>query len=508
MTPTNTATITPTPTATVPGQPAPHISGKTLIHAYWEIRGGVPTVDGKYMPRQWANGVVINDGTWGDHQVTNFGSGQGCDIWDAPNAGSYRGQNSDTFIKINLNRAARVYVIWRLPLSQKPTWIDSSYTRGPDVTAKRLSNGANYTYYSFYKTVPAGDDYFGSSWSSNVTPHGGLDLPWFVFCESDNSATVTPSPAIAPNTQCPDWLHDQWMTTGPDGLQYRTWHPQIDETYWCYYGHDHGSNPALFDSNWHPTFGYVGHQAGMVENTWGYKVYVFDIGDYRYGIMVHQGTTGVARACQQFHEVQFNIKQISTGTMMLNLQWMGNFGAAVENDTLTRLTPDACPDQGTTHIGNGQRQLPVVNGGGAPGATKYEPWRLGCNYVVTGCKSNDFIVNAPGAVTACLDINCNTGVALNQSGTIRFVTMNSSHFGYNAAMGPTGHFCTDPMGEMFMNCSDPTAIAQYVAPGFDIIHNSLPHYSDVWRWGGMYEGNANTGFDSEVENSVPAGNNN
>ena len=31
-----------------------------------------------------------------------------------------------------------------------------------------------------------------------------------------------------PNETCPAWVHDQYVTTGPDGRIYPTWHPQID----------------------------------------------------------------------------------------------------------------------------------------------------------------------------------------------------------------------------------------------------------------------------------------
>lgn len=482
-----------------------------LVNAYWPSTSGSGS---RYMPRQWQAGTVVADLTWGDYQVVIPGVGVGCDVWNSVNSGSLRAKTNEDFHRIRLNRDATVHVIWRDIAANKPSWINSTYTAGAGVQVKRLSNGATANWLSFSKSVPAGDALFGASWSLGATPVGGRNLPWFVICEANGSPSpapvvpdsIGPEETPLPNQACPEWVHDLHQVT-VEGIAYRTWHPQIDPVYWCYYQHEHGSDPQAYDDSWIPLFGDVATIHGMTENHWGYKFTVFDRGDFRYGIMVHQGTTGVARACQQFHEVQFRAKRISTGVEVFNLKWIGNFGAAVENDTLIRLTPDACPDQGTSHIGNGTRMIPVVNGGGAPGATLYEPWRLGGTYLVNGVTSN-FVQNTPSSQTACYDRTCNVGVDMDKSGSVRFLTLNEFGVTWNMNHGADGRFCTDPLGEVILTCTDHMAIPQYIEPGFAFQFGPTQHISDVNGWGLPFQFNANTGFDSERENSIPPGANN
>src|SRR5437899_3225580 len=62
------------------------------------------------------------------------------------------------------------------------------------------------------------------------------------------SPSIVPLPATVSFTgpppvagqPCPSFLHDSWVTTGPDGNSYPTWHPAIDPRYGCFYGHEHG----------------------------------------------------------------------------------------------------------------------------------------------------------------------------------------------------------------------------------------------------------------------------
>lgn len=48
--------------------------------------------------------------------------------------------------------------------------------------------------------------------------------------------------------ECPQSLHDSYYVVGPDGRKYPTWHPPSvvnpDTGRTCYFGHDHGENPA------------------------------------------------------------------------------------------------------------------------------------------------------------------------------------------------------------------------------------------------------------------------
>ena len=66
-------------------------------------------------------------------------------------------------------------------------------------------------------------------------------------------ATDTPVPTpTAPaqtNELCPQWVHDQYVTTGPDGKTYPTWHPAVDAATGCYFDHDHGDDPRASLAN-------------------------------------------------------------------------------------------------------------------------------------------------------------------------------------------------------------------------------------------------------------------
>ncbi|HEU4743344.1 MAG TPA: hypothetical protein VFS50_17270 [Meiothermus sp.] len=104
---------------------------------------------------------------------------------------------------------------------------------------------------------------------------------------------------------CPQWVHDRYQVQGPDGLMYRTWHPQVDPDYWCTFDHEHGddprtslANPAL------PPFGYINRQARLDKAHEGFKVFVANQGTandegrvalHSSWIVAHMGTGGVRR---------------------------------------------------------------------------------------------------------------------------------------------------------------------------------------------------------------------
>jgi hypothetical protein len=43
---------------------------------------------------------------------------------------------------------------------------------------------------------------------------------------------------------CTEAIHDQYATIGPDGYRYPTWHPPVDPTAGCMFGHEHGRDPS------------------------------------------------------------------------------------------------------------------------------------------------------------------------------------------------------------------------------------------------------------------------
>src|SRR5262245_30331322 len=65
-------------------------------------------------------------------------------------------------------------------------------------------------------------------------------------------------PVITTGELCPAWVHARYVTTGPDGKQYPTWHPPIDPEFGCLFGHEHGADPRTSHADASmPAFGYA-----------------------------------------------------------------------------------------------------------------------------------------------------------------------------------------------------------------------------------------------------------
>lgn len=115
---------------------------------------------------------------------------------------------------------------------------------------------------------------------------------------------------------CPASVHDQYVTTGPDGHLYPTWHPPVDPVSGCLFGHEHGDNPSTSNANsTPPAFSFVAASMGMTEPHEGFKVFVLNAGDVSddgrvleadYRIVFHMGTSGVRRYVEEFHSVQYD----------------------------------------------------------------------------------------------------------------------------------------------------------------------------------------------------------
>jgi hypothetical protein len=77
----------------------------------------------------------------------------------------------------------------------------------------------------------------------------GRDVYHILLEESNSTLPALLSqlggPAAQREQSCPSWVHAQYVTMGPAGKFYLAWHPQIDQVWWCCFGHEHGSNPDL-----------------------------------------------------------------------------------------------------------------------------------------------------------------------------------------------------------------------------------------------------------------------
>jgi hypothetical protein len=489
-TPTNTATLVPTATNTP--APPPDTSGPTLVQAYW-IQGDYQKM--KYQPRQWQDGFFAYDASWEGWNITAASVGIGCDFHTSLNEGQLRASTSPQTHEFLLSRPSKVFIIGREPVVNLPSWM-TALPRVGTVGAFAPTRGFTGNFPVFEANVPAGNVFFGGAWSAGSTPTAGRNMPWFVFCEADGSPTAAPALAIAPNTACPASLHDQWMTA--DG--YRTWHPQIDPVYWCYYGHDHGTDPKHFDSD-PPRFEYVALKMGGTEGHVGFKVYVMTTQDglYKFRIVHHFGTSSQARACARFHTFEIKVRRVSDNALVADLKFMADFGQSENVDTHYVFQPSNCPTQGQTGGSTGARMMPV-----APNGTAYEPWRIDPPELLG--VAGTIGINTADQITFCADANCSSVIVRGTfSGTERFVAGDIS---IRHITGRPESFCTDPMAMAVIACTEANAIPQFVATGLVMdsrLTDTETECVEVRQWGYPLTCGQERTYPAEKENSVPTG---
>ncbi len=316
----------------------------------------------------------------------------------------------------------------------------------------------------------------------------GLVLAFLAFLLAAGAASAGNPPSASPavpagqpiptaGQTCPQWVHDQYVTTGPDGKTYATWHPPRDAVWGCYFNHEHGSDPSLFSPRYRPAFGYSASLMSMSEPHAGFKDYVFaDRHGHNWLILQHQGTSSMNRVCARFHTLDFGVADDASGEVLADLHLMGDFGPAVINSIYNHnpsqpeqaaIAPATCPTQYQDAAGSfGIREIPSQ----AAGSVLYEPWRADLHRTIVGLQPNSdpTFLNEDSAVI-CGDNSCNSSVATGQFGESRRLTL-VSNFGVTARRAAaTGHFQTDVMGTMLwpvpgMAMMGP--VSQYIKPGF------------------------------------------
>lgn len=131
---------------------------------------------------------------------------------------------------------------------------------------------------------------------------------------------------------CTGAIHDSHSVVGPDGLRYPTWHPPVDRTTGCTFGHEHGRDPsgsALFAEVGPIPFGYANQHlpaSGLAthrhEDHVGHKVEwenrmpmrVGNTGGATFSITcdvltkMHQGTHSPDAFTNNLHEVVYHVR--------------------------------------------------------------------------------------------------------------------------------------------------------------------------------------------------------
>jgi hypothetical protein len=353
-------------------------------------------------------------------------------------------------------------------------------------------------------------------------------LPWILFAEAGGAAPTMPA-SYTPNQKCADAVHNAIKNrTG-----YLTWHLPYDTKSWCYFTHEHGSNPALIfgadvGANM-PEYGYFDQFPGHKESHFGHKGYAITVWpEADFYVTHHFGATGVGRfnTCEQrFHLVEVSAMNKAHTVLLYKIRMMADYGevsgVSKSGDDPAddhSINPPGCPD------GNAQAAADAIAGGYQPGARRegiaeffdppnpaglsYGPWRFAKKYCLTLAICNGqggsgaFVVNTQDALDSYRSHTDLTMISdFDRSGTARFLTINETTFGCPTNLPATkrdanGYWYTDMMGVTVYDLANrpASAVRQYCRPGWtgtakrDAGTLLASHLSgpDATTWGGVY----------------------
>ncbi|MFN0099014.1 MAG: hypothetical protein ACKVS7_10100 [Gemmatimonadaceae bacterium] len=182
---------------------------------------------------------------------------------------------------------------------------------------------------------------------------------------------------------CTQATHDSYSVIGPDGLRYPTWHPPVDPTTGCTFGHEHGRDPRgsnLYRKVGPIPFGYAnqhlvasGFGAHRQEDHVGHKVewensmmmHIGETGNATLAIScdiltkLHQGTHSPDAFTNNLHEVVYHIDCTDgtefSATLLTPIGPAGELSVSCDRETKVAAgtpTPANSPD------GGGQRAVP------------------------------------------------------------------------------------------------------------------------------------------------------
>ena len=390
----------------------------------------------------------------------------GWDLLQLPASPALAADTHRDFLYLTLNRPARL-AVW-LRGRAVPGWL-AGWKAGATVGAVGPER-ANY-----WRDFPAGEVVLPGLGGGNA------DRPYWVLLGEAGSVPsrppATPDGEVTPtpNAPCPVWLHDRYRALGPDGMDYPTWHPQIDPVYWCSFGHEHGSRPA---AGYVPLYGYTASRHGMSEPHAGFKTYTIADGAARWTITQHFGTSGLGRACTRFHTV--DVGYTVSGVLKADLHFMGDFGNGVTSFGQTA-SDIGCP--------GGQDKLRAQ---GLTGGTRvllrspnngYEPWRVDLSHLILGFGGPGLTFDTGDAQTACADTACSRMVRRDgEWGADHRVTINRP---LSLSSLHSGVFYTNPEGRTIEDKNAPGATRQYIQQGLHIVSRLRGTCSTTDAWVGL-----------------------
>jgi hypothetical protein len=426
-------------------------------------------------------------------------------------------------MRVSLNRDATVGIL----AAKRLPWMDATWVEGllPDKNTK-----------TFKKSFPKGDVKLGSPGKA------GTDKAYtVVFAEANGTATSAPTLATnAPagstlpvaNETCPAWLDSLYSTPGPDGVMYKSWHPQIDPAYWCYFRHEHGSDPALVGlPGW--ALEYVAAKNNnQMEIHEGFKGIAIRDTEHGYGwyFNVHSETHDLHRVCTQKHTVVIivtDLKKTYPDNVVAMLGYKGDFGASQINQDIAGKHPliqgtGTCAKQSDIEAavqGEYFKRIRVKNAGdGQDRNGDYEKWQGGLNPTLgmdvadwfdggseKGHEFPKFEIDIRNPSTTCSDLTCSQTVTNDSHGDERTLFVPNMTLKYNGTvklLDPDGDgtFYTDVYGKVARQATDSDAIKQYMKPGLNILGPDGGYETeDGWR--GLYGERADAPR-TELENAL------
>ena len=508
--PANPGNLNDDPTAG-PDNPAPGEAAGVLLSGYWQRRlvSGDELKDVSkmsYRPRGFAAGTNLHPSyPHSDVALTDAGSFAGWDLlvtYDRAEANERYDPNMD-FLYLKLNRAATVGVIYYGDVDTPPGWL-SDWRYAGDIRTDYLKQ----VYPVYTKVLPAGDTF--------LKPLGQKGLMYSViFAEADGRASAPPSvpaglEAPRPNQPCPAWVHDGYRAEGADGRSYATWHPQVDPTYWCYFEHEHGSDPATFAGDQQPLFNRYSAIVGKEEMHEGFKVLVFEDETHSAMITLHATSSAPARVCTRYHAFDLVFADKRTGEVVGDFAFKGDFGVVRAQDGFGKvapMVPAACPANASVSGTAGSMTVPV-----AP-TTGYESWRVDPGTARALPLTGGMSIRLDEAVSTCSDsknqrgeYDCRSLIIIEgRYGARRwFDTFDGFGMDTTRVGAPSGRYCTDYTGARSLACDDPLAVAQYAKAGVKLAFGDMrASVRDPWVGSFDFAGFVRTNLNIENSLRVP-----
>ncbi len=401
----------------------------------------------------------------------------------------WQASTRNDWLNLRLNRDAQIAVLVEKAESL-PSWLGNDWQRSTLASGELV----------FKKSVKAGDVQLGAP-VANKAPYEVL------LSEANGQGTTAPSvpagktQALA-NQSCPSWLEELFVVAGPDGRNYKTWHPQIDPIYWCYYGHEHGSDPSLI--NYKPKFEYIAllnNDQAEIHN--GFKGFVLKDEKNGYGwyVGVHAETGDIHRVCVRKHTVVVAVTDLRSGELLAELGYKGDFGASKTNQEINgvnkiiqpNMAGMTCDDQTSIATQTKNEKLIRVANETSISNSNYERWRGGISTGL-GFSSPEWFaqgmeVDIRNPRTSCNMLDCMGTIANDSAGDDRTIFVPQLNLKYDqfkdASDGTNndGVFYTDVYGNPSSK-DNPKAVHQFVKPGLNVMIDGFFETTDAWR--GMY----------------------